>query len=134
MRPYGRFQTGWKISGNTGRFQDTLGSLLLKHMKPERKATQTAFTGEMHLDWNGPVVSTAEYLIRASMDRWFGSRGRSISTGTSKIYTSDVVIRKKSEVSRLSFLNKTFICEIYCSIHCLRHLNHTCHPQRQKVT
>ena len=126
-RHYGRFPEIQK------RFQDTLGALLLKHMKPERNATHTSFTGEMHIDWNGPVVLTADYLIRASMDRWSGSRGR-ISTGTSKSYTSDVVIRKKSEVSRLSFLNKTFICEIYCSIHCLRHLNHTCHPQRQKVT
>ena len=38
-----------------GSFQDTLGSLLLKHMKPERNATQTAFTGDMYIDWNGPV-------------------------------------------------------------------------------
>ena len=59
---YGRFQTGWKISGSSGRFPDSLGSMLLK-----RNATQTAFTGEMHIDWNGPVVSRADHLLSASL-------------------------------------------------------------------
>ena len=91
-----------------GRLQDSLSSLLLKHMKPEGNATEAEFTEEMHITWNGPVVSRADHLIRASLDRWFGSRGRwHFKTGTSKFYTSAVVFRKKSEVSRMYFLNKT---------------------------
>ena len=84
-----------------------MGSMLQKHMKPERNANQTAFTGEMHIDWNGPVLSRADHILSASLDRWFGSRGRwHFKTGSNKFYTSEVVDRKKSEISRLSFLNK----------------------------
>ena len=77
-------------------------------MKPARNAKQTAFTAWMHIDWNGPVLSRAALLLSASLDRWFGSRQRwHFKTGSDTFYTSEVVDRKKSEVSRLSFLNKT---------------------------
>ena len=76
--------------------------MLLKHMKPGRNATKTAFTGEVHIDWN--VVSRADHLLRASWNGWFGSRGRlHFKNGTRKFYNSEVVIRKKSGVSLLSF-------------------------------
>ena len=85
-----------------------MGSMLQKHMKPERNCTQSAFEDEMHIDWNGPVVSRADSLLSVSLDRRFGSRKCwNFKTGSSKSYTSQVVDRKKSEHSRLSFLNKT---------------------------
>ena len=72
--------------------------------KTERIATQTAFTGKMHKDRNKPVVSRADHLLSASLDRLFGSRGRwHFKTATNKLYTSEVVNTKKSEVSRLYF-------------------------------
>ena len=45
FRWVGRFQMGWKISRNSGRFQDSLGYILHKYMKPERNTTMLAFTG-----------------------------------------------------------------------------------------
>ena len=85
-----------------------MGSMLQKHMKPERNATQSVYEDEMHIDWNGPVISRADTLLSVSLDRKFGSRKRwNFKTGSSTFYTSKVVERKKSETSRLSFLNKT---------------------------
>ena len=40
----------------------SMGSMLVKHTKPERNASQSSFEGDMHIDWNGPVVSRAELL------------------------------------------------------------------------
>ena len=113
MRQSGRFpdriegfQKGWKISDRLedfwifGKILDSLGSILFKHMSPERNATQTAFTGKIHIDWNGPVVSRADHLLSASLDGWFGSRGRwHFKTRRNKFYTSEVVDRNKSGVS-----------------------------------
>jgi hypothetical protein len=75
---------------------ESMGSMQQKHMK--RNAKQTA---EIHTDWNGPVVSRTDHLS-ASLDCWFGSK-----TGRNTFYTSEVVDRKKTYVSRLSYLNKT---------------------------
>ena len=87
---------------------ESMGSMLQKHMKTERNAAQSAFEGEMHIDWNGPVVAKADHLLSTSLDRKFGSRRRwHFKTGSTRFYTSEVVDRKKTEVSRLSFLNKT---------------------------
>ena len=87
---------------------ESMGSMLQKHMKTERNAAQSAFEGEMHIDWNGPVVAKADHLLNTSLDRKFGSRRRwHFKTGSTRFYTSEVVDRKKTEVSRLSFLNKT---------------------------
>ena len=79
---------------------ESMGSMLQKHMKPERNANQSAFEGEMHIDWNGPVVSRADHLLSRSLDRKFGSRKRwHFKSGSSRFYTSDVVDRKRSETS-----------------------------------
>ena len=87
---------------------ESMGSMLQKHMKPERNAAQSAFEGEMHIDWNGPVLSRADHHLSSSLDRKFGSRKLwHFKTGSSKYYASEVVERKKSDISRLSFLNKT---------------------------
>ena len=87
---------------------ESMGSMLQKHMKTERNAAQSAFEGEMHIDWNGPVVAKADHLLNTSLDRKFGSRRHwHFKTGSTRFYTSEVVDRKKTEVSRLSFLNKT---------------------------
>ena len=90
------FQTAWNISngleffGNLKRFLDSLGFMILKHMSPERNATQTKITGDIRKDWNGPVVSRADNLHSASLDSWFGSKGRwHFKTGTNKFYTSE---------------------------------------------
>ena len=73
--------------------------MLLKHMSLERNTTQTTITGDIRIDWIGPVVSRADHLLSASLDSWFGSRGRwHFKTGTNKFYTSEVVDRKKSGV------------------------------------
>ena len=57
----------------------------------------------LHLDWNRPVVSRADNILRDFLDGWLGSIGRwHFETGTNKIYTSEVVDGKKSEVTRLS--------------------------------
>ena len=70
----------------------------------EPNTTQSAFTGDMHIDRNDLVVSNADHLFSTSFGRWFGSRGWwHFKTGTNKFYTSEVVDRKKSEVSRLYF-------------------------------
>ena len=61
------------VSRNAGRFPDSLGSLALKNLKPEHKATQRAFTGEMHMDLNKHVVSRANPRIRASLDQCPGA-------------------------------------------------------------
>ena len=67
---------------------------------------QVAFEAEMNIDWNGPVVSKADHLLEESLDRHFGSRKRwSFKSGEIKFYTSKVIDRKKSETSRLSFMN-----------------------------
>ena len=85
---------------------ESLGSVLQKHMKPERPAKQSSFDSELQIDWNGPVISKADNLLERSLDRKFGSRKRwNFKVGNSKFYTSKVVDRKKSETSRLSFLN-----------------------------
>ena len=81
---------------------ESMGSMLQKHMKSELNANQTAFTAEMHIDWNGPVVSRADHLLSASLDRWFGSRKRwHFKTGSNTFYTSELVDRKKTEVSHI---------------------------------
>ena len=86
---------------------ESLGSVLQKHMKPERSAKQSSFDSELHIDWNGPVVTKADSLLERSLDKKFGSRKRwNFKVGDSKFYTSKVVDRKKAETSRLSFLNK----------------------------
>ena len=83
-----------------------MGSMLVKHMKLERNASGSSFEGEMHFDWNGIVVSRADNILSVSLDRHFGSRKRwHFKTGSTSFYTSEVVDRKKSEMSRLSFLN-----------------------------
>ena len=98
-RPHGRFQTGWIFFGNLKRFLDSLGLMLLKHMSPERIATQTTITGNIHKDWNGHMVSRVNHLLSAFLDSQFGSRGRwHFKTGTNKFYTSEVVDRNKSGV------------------------------------
>ena len=85
---------------------ESLGSVLQKHMKPERTAKQSIFDSELPIDWNGPVVDKADSLLERSLDRKFGSRKRwNFKVGDSKFYTSKVVDRKKTETSRLSFLN-----------------------------
>ena len=82
---------------------DSLGFML-----PKRNATQTVFTGEMHIDRNRPVVSRADHLFSASLDNWSGSRDRlHFKTGKNKFYTSEIVDCKKSEVSLLHFSNNT---------------------------
>ena len=48
--------------------------MLQKHMKSERPGKQTSFTNEMHIDWNGPVLSKADNLLARSLDGKFGSR------------------------------------------------------------
>ena len=54
------------------------------------------------------MVSIADNIFSASLDGGLGSIGWwHFKTGTNKFYTSEVVDRKKSEVSRLSLLNKT---------------------------
>ena len=81
---------------------ESMGSMQQKHMKCNAKQT-----AEIHTDLNGPVVSRADHLS-ASLDCWFGSRKRwHFETGSNAFYTSEVVDRKKTEVSRLSYLNKT---------------------------
>ena len=55
---------------------ESMGSMLQKYMKPEHNNAQSAFEGEMHIDWNGPVVSRADHILRSSMVRKFGSRKR----------------------------------------------------------
>ena len=75
-------------------------------MKPERPGKQNSFTNEMHIDWNGPVLSRADYLLARSVDRKFGGRRKwNFKSEESKFYTSAVVDRKKCEQSRLSFLD-----------------------------
>ena len=49
--------------------------MLLKHTSPEHNATQRTITGNIHIDWNGPVASRADHLLSASLDSWFGSKG-----------------------------------------------------------
>ena len=74
---------------------ESMGSMLQKHMKPERNATQSVYEDEMHIDWNGPVISRADTLLSVSLDRKFGSRKRwHFKTGSSTFYTSKVVNRK----------------------------------------
>ena len=73
--------------------------MLFKHMSPEVNATQTTIKGDIHIDWNGPVVSRVDHLLSASLDSWFNSRRRwYFKTGTNKFYTFEVVDRKKSGV------------------------------------
>ena len=49
------------------------------------------------------MVSKADNILSASLDGGLGSIGhRHFKTGTNKVYTSEVVDRKKSDVSRLS--------------------------------
>ena len=38
--------------------------MLQKHMKSERNSKQSAFEAEMNIDWNGPVVSRSEKLLK----------------------------------------------------------------------
>ena len=90
------FEAAWKISngleffGILKRFLDSLGLMLLKHMSPERNATLATITGDIHIDWNGPVVSRANNLLSASLDSWFGSKDRwHFKIGTNKFYTSE---------------------------------------------
>ena len=50
---------------------------------------------EMHIDWNGPVISRADTLLSVSLDRKFGSRKRwHFKTGSSTFFTSKVGDRK----------------------------------------
>ena len=71
---------------------ESLGSLLQKHMKPERSAKQNTFDSELHIDWNRPVISRADSQLERSLDRKFGSRKRwNFKAGESKFFTSKVV-------------------------------------------
>ena len=85
---------------------ESMGLMLQKHMKPERNEKQTALTADMHIDRNGPVVSRADHLLGASLDCLFGSRNRWQAWKQHTLYL-EVVDIKKTEVSRLLFLNKT---------------------------
>ena len=61
------------------------------------------FVSEMHIDWNGPVVSKADNVLARSLDRKFGSRKKwNFKSGNTKFYTSAVVDRKRVESSHLS--------------------------------
>ena len=42
---------------------ESLGSVLQKHMKPERPAKQSSFDNELQIDWNGPVISKADNFL-----------------------------------------------------------------------
>ena len=53
---------------------ESIGSVLLLHMKPQRNARQNTFEHKLHIDWNGPVVSRADDILAKSLDRHFGSR------------------------------------------------------------
>ena len=86
---------------------ESIGSVLLLHMKPQRNARQVTFEHELHIDWNGPVVSRADEILAKSLDRHFGSRKKwNFKSGESKFFSSNVIDRQKVEKSRLSFMNK----------------------------
>ena len=86
---------------------ESIGSVLLLHMKPQRNARQVTFEHELHIDWNGPVVSRADEILAKSLDRHFGSRKKwNFKSGESKFFSSKVIDRQKVEKSRLSFMNK----------------------------
>ena len=52
---------------------DSIGSVLEKHMKPRRPGKQIIFVIEMHIDWNGSVVSkTDNGLIQVKEEGWTG--------------------------------------------------------------
>ena len=79
--------------------------MFLKHMSSEHNAAETTIKGDINIDWNDPVVSRVDQLLSASLDSWFGSRGRwHFKTGTNKFYTSEVVDRKKSGVAIKSYM------------------------------
>ena len=85
---------------------ESVGSMLNKHMRADRPGSQISFDCEMHIDWNGPVVSKANTLLERALDNKFGSRKRwNFKSGNSKFYVSKVVDRKKLEHSPLSFIN-----------------------------
>ena len=131
-------QTVFKISGKSGRFSDILENFwtVLKVSGESGKCSGQSprFPESLEDFWTGWKIS--DHPLIAFLDSWFGSRGRwHFKTGSNKFYTSEMVDRKKYEVSRLSFLNNTFnVKYTVVSVYCLRHLNHTFHLLRQKVT
>ena len=48
---------------NLGRFLDSLGSMIYEYINPECNATQTAFTGERHMDWNEHVFLVLSWSV-----------------------------------------------------------------------
>ena len=52
------FQRFVKISGDFGRFPDSLGFMHLNHIK-------------MHIHWNRSVISRADHLLSVSLNGWF---------------------------------------------------------------
>ena len=86
---------------------ESIGSVFEKHMKPQRPGKQINFVNEMHIDWNGPVVSKADNILARSLDRKFGSRKKwNFKSGNTKFYTSAVVDRKKVEPSLFNIYYK----------------------------
>ena len=54
-------------------FVDSIGLVLEKHMKLRRPGKQIIFVSEMHIDWNGSVVSkTDNELIQVKEEGWTG--------------------------------------------------------------
>ena len=82
-------------------------------MKPQRPGNQIFFVSEMHIDWNGPVVSKADNVLARSLDRKFSSRKKwNFKSGNTKFYTSALVDRKRVKSSHLSFfLEKNYTDE-----------------------
>ena len=71
------------------------GSLRKAHETSKTRETKT-FVSEMHIDWNGPVVSEADNVLARSLDKKFGSRKKwNFKSSNTKFYTSAVVDRKK---------------------------------------
>ena len=72
------FETVWKISDwlkDFKQFYKISGqSWIYASSAHECWTIQTAFTGEIH--WNGIAVLRADHFLSATLDGWFGSRGR----------------------------------------------------------
>ena len=66
---------------------ESIGSILEKHRKLQRPGGKNSFVSEMHIDWNGPVVSKTDNVLARSLDRKFGSRKKwNFKTGNTKYY------------------------------------------------
>ena len=53
---------------------ESIGSVLKKHMKLQTPGKQITCVSEMHIDWNGPVVSKTDNVLARSLNRKFGSK------------------------------------------------------------